>query len=100
MSCDVFDWNRPNIVMALFGAFASNWWGFHREDGSGYLLLRDAIQKLNAINPQVAARLVRPLCEWQPLDDNRQAMMRGVLAEIASWSDVSPAVYEIASMSQ
>ena len=99
MGSSLLDWQRPNSVMALMGSFSSNWWGFHRADGKGYELVFQAVEKLNAINPQVAARLVRPLSEWQPLDAARQAKMRAVLARIASMPGVSPDVYEIASKS-
>jgi aminopeptidase N len=96
---DLFDWRRPNIVNALFGAFARNWWGFHREDGEGYKLMTAAIEKLNKTNPQLAARLVRPMSEWQSLDHDRQLKLRAQLKHIAEMPDVSPDVYEIASKS-
>jgi aminopeptidase N len=96
---DLFDWRRPNIVNALFGAFARNWWGFHREDGEGYKLMTAAIEKLNESNPQLAARLVRPMSEWQSLDADRQAKLRAQLKYIAEMPGVSPDVYEIASKS-
>jgi aminopeptidase N len=100
MESDLFDWRRPNVVMALLGSFTSNWWGFHREDGAGYELITAAVEKLNASNPQVAARLVRPLSEWQSLDASRQKKMREQLKHIAQMKGVSPDVYEIASKSQ
>ena len=84
---------------ALFGAFARNWWGFHREDGEGYKLITAAIEKLNASNPQLAARLVRPMTEWQSVDAGRQQQMRAQLKHIAEMPGVSPDVYEIASKS-
>lgn len=99
MQSDLFDWRRPNIVMALLAAFTQNWWGFHRKDGSGYELIAHAIKKLNDINPQVAARLVRPLSEWQSLDKERQDMMRAQLKAIAAMPGVSSGVYEIAAKS-
>ena len=96
MQGDLFDWRRPNIVMALLATFTQNWWGFHRKDGAGYQLIADAIKKLNDINPQVAARLVRPLSEWQSLDKARQDMIRAQLKSIADMQGVSADVYEIA----
>ncbi len=96
---DLFDWRRPNSVNALFGAFTRNWWGFHREDGAGYELITAAIKRLNESNPQLAARLLRPLTEWQSVDSGRQKKMRQQLKEIAELQGVSPDVYEIASKS-
>jgi aminopeptidase N len=96
---DLFDWRRPNIVNALFGVFARNWWGFHREDGKGYQLMAQAIKKLNETNPQLAARLVRPMSEWQSLDHARQLKLRHELRQIAQMPGVSSDVYEIASKS-
>jgi aminopeptidase N len=50
---------NPNRVRALLGTFArSNPAAFHRADGAGYRRVADEIARLDAINPQVAARLL------------------------------------------
>ncbi len=61
---------NPNRVRALIGSFArSNPAAFHRADGAGYRLVAAQIAALDAINPQVAARLLgafEGLPRWSP----------------------------------
>ncbi|MDZ4252206.1 MAG: aminopeptidase N, partial [Sulfuritalea sp.] len=60
MQHPAFDIRNPNKVYALLRAFcAANPRQFHAADGSGYRLAADAIVELQAINPQVAARIAR-----------------------------------------
>ncbi len=79
-----FTLNNPNRARALHGAFTANQWAFHRADGKGYAMIVDSILALDAINPQVAARLVPPLGRWRRFDAGRQAMMKGALERIAA----------------
>lgn len=37
---------------------------------------------LNALNPQIASRLLVPLTRWRKYDEARQALMRGELERI------------------
>ncbi len=74
----------PNRVRAVLGSFArSNPIACHRRDGAGYDLLFEQIAKQDAINPQVAARLLTALEAWQRLDQDRRtrisAGLRGLL---------------------
>ncbi len=73
--------------------------GFHRADGSGYTLLKDAVITLNGINPQIAARMLTPLREWKRYTQDRQAKMKTVLQEISKVEKLSPDVFEIVSKS-
>lgn len=95
-----FTMKNPNRVRSLYGAFAmNNPVGFHRADGSGYGLLKDAVITLNGINPQIAARMLTPLREWKRYTQDRQDKMKSVLQEIANVGDLSPDVFEIVSKS-
>jgi len=68
-----FNFNNPNRVRALVGAFASqNPKAFHAVDGSGYRFLVEVLIKLNESNPQVAARLIEPLIKLSRYDNQRQ----------------------------
>jgi aminopeptidase N len=50
---------NPNRVRAIVGSFArSNPAAFHRSDGAGYRFVARQVQALDALNPQVAARLL------------------------------------------
>jgi aminopeptidase N len=76
---------NPNRVRALLGSLArSNPLAFHRADAAGYGLIAEQIVALDAINPQVAARLLTAFESWRRLDDQRQAAIVGVLRGMQS----------------
>jgi aminopeptidase N len=94
-----FDLKNPNKVSALIGAFAaSNPTAFHRVDGAGYRFLGDRVAELNAINPQVASRLLKPLTKWQNYV-GREQQMRAELERLAAMNSLSNDVFEIVSKS-
>ena len=96
----LFSWKNPNRVRALFSAFSMrNPKQFHSTDGKGYQLLQYAVAKMDAINPQVAARLITPLLSWRRYDETRQQAMRAVLQSLADNSSLSNDVYEKVSRS-
>lgn len=95
-----FNIKNPNRARSLFAAFAmNNPAAFHAKDGSGYLFLRDAVKELNAINPQIAARLLTPMREWKRYTLDRQEKMKAALEDILSIPNIAPDVFEIASKS-
>jgi aminopeptidase N len=79
-----FHLSNPNACYSLFGAFAAAATpAFHAADGSGYALIADAVAALDALNPQVAARIVTPLTRLAAYDAPRQALMRAALRRLA-----------------
>ncbi len=94
-----FDMKNPNNVYALVGGFVSNLPCFHHIDGSGYQFLSDVVIKIDRFNPQVAARMLQPLTQWQQWDKKRQALMRNSLRRIAAIDNLSSDVYEIVTKS-
>ncbi|MEO7815088.1 MAG: aminopeptidase N C-terminal domain-containing protein, partial [Sphingomicrobium sp.] len=94
-----FTMKNPNRLRALAGSFAGNQWVFHGQAGRGYRLLGDLIVQADAINPQVAARLVPPLGRWRRFEPGRAAMMRAELERIVATPGVSKDVFEQASKS-
>jgi aminopeptidase N len=93
-----FDLKTPNRARSLIGAFSqSNPVNFHALDGGGYRFLGDQIVALNALNPQIASRLLGPLTQWRRFDQQRQALMRAQLQRIADNPAISKDVYEVAS---
>ncbi len=95
-----FDLKTPNRVRALIGGFSqANPLHFHAIGGQGYQILADQIVALNAINPQVAARMTSALTQWRRFDPNRQALMKAQLERIIALPDVSRDVYEVAGKS-
>ncbi|MEZ5554815.1 aminopeptidase N [Haliea sp.] len=90
-----FDLHNPNKVRALIGAFANgNPVAFHRADGAGYRLLADKVTQLNALNPQLAARMLAPLTRWRKYRD-RGEQMRAVLVGLSALPGLSPDVFEV-----
>jgi aminopeptidase N len=94
-----FDLRNPNKVYALLRAFGSNHVRFHAADGSGYRFLSEQTCRLDAINPQVAARLARCFDRWSRLDASRQAHARAALETLRCHVGLSRDVFEIVDRS-
>ena len=63
---------NPNRVRALLGSISRmNPAAFHRIDGAGYRLLAEQLPQLDALNPQVAARLLAGFENWRRLTGAR-----------------------------
>jgi len=100
MQHEAFSIRNPNKARALVGAFASgNPWHFHQPDGSGYRFVTDRVIELNAINPQVAARMVNIFTRWRQYEEKRQGLMKGEIQRILDTDNLSKDVYEIANKS-
>jgi len=100
MQHPAFTLKNPNKVRALIGAFAGqNLINFHSADGAGYRFLADQVITLNAMNPQIASRLLGPLTRWRKYDSSRQALMKGELERILASGELSSDVYEVVSKS-
>jgi aminopeptidase N len=90
-----FDIKVPNKVYALIRTFSANHVRFHAADGGGYAFLADQIIALNALNPQVAARMARGFDRWKKFDAGRQAKARAQLERIRDADGLSKDVAEI-----
>jgi aminopeptidase N len=91
-----FTLKNPNRARALLGAFAStNPSGFHREDGAGYRLLAKRLTRLDALNPQISARLATAFNGWQRLEPLRREAAHAALVELASHKGLSRNLNEI-----
>ena len=90
-----FDWRNPNKLRALIGAFAgANPIAFHREDGAGYRLMGEVIVRLQASNPQIAARMLAPMTRWRRYAVGQEAM-RGELERLAAIDPLPKDVFEV-----
>ena len=69
--------------------------GFHSIDGSGYRLLADQVLALDALNPQIAARMAGAFNAWTRYDRGRRQLMLAELNRIAGSEGLSPDVSEI-----
>ncbi len=92
-----FNLKNPNRVRSLIGAFGRNPARFHERSGEGYRFVADFVIELDALNPQVAARMVAPFTSWRRYDAQRQSMMQAELQRIVATPKLSRDVYEVAS---
>jgi len=95
-----FELRNPNRVRSLLGAFAhGNPARFHEAGGAGYAFIARQVVALDAINPQVAARLALALSRWRRFDRARQRQMRDALETILAGGKRSPDLYEVVAKS-
>ena len=90
-----FHWNNPNNVYALVGAFAMrNQRAFHRADGAGYRFVAESVARVDALTPQVSARLATAFGAWRRYEPSRRALMRSELERLRA-SALSPDLADI-----
>jgi aminopeptidase N len=91
-----FTLRNPNRVQSLFGAFVrTNPSGFHRADGAGYRFLAERLATLDALNPQVSARLATAFNGWQRLEPRRREAARAAMSELSARDGLSRNLTEI-----
>jgi aminopeptidase N len=89
---------NPNCCYSLFGPFAGTP-AFHAADGSGYSFLGEVVRQLDAVNPQVASRIVSAFSKLGQYDTARRAMMLKELESLAAHPGLSENVGEIVARS-
>jgi len=95
-----FDVRNPNKVRALIGAFCgSNPGAFHRSDHEGYRFLAEQVSSIDAMNPQIAARLLTPLTRWHHYEPAFGEGMREALERLLALPNLSRDSYEVVSKS-
>ena len=93
-----FKLTTPNRVYALVANFANgNSTGFHSASGEGYRVVADVIIALNAINPQVAARLATAFRSWKLYNVQRRTHAQKNMQRILATPALSNDVFEIIS---
>jgi aminopeptidase N len=93
-----FSMQNPNRVRALIGNFAQgNQTQFNRRDGDGYAFHAGTVLALDAINPQVAARLMTAFRSWRALEPERRAKAEAALKRVAAGKALSRDVQDIVS---
>jgi len=93
-----FSIQNPNRARSVIFAFCSNNPGaFHRSDAAGYVFWSERVIELDAINPQVAARLARALDRWSKLAEPYRSAAREAIARVASKPDLSKDTHEVVS---
>ena len=91
-----FRWDNPNKVYALIRSFAANNPShFHRLDGNGYRFIADAIVRVDALTPQVSARLATAFGGWHRYAQPRCGLMKETLQRLSARSGNSPDLADI-----
>lgn len=91
-----FSLKNPNRARSVVFSYCSaNPGAFHRQDAAGYLFWSEQVLALDAINPQVAARLARALDRWQKLAEPWRSAARQAIARVAARADLSNDVREV-----
>jgi aminopeptidase N len=89
----LFSFNTPNRLRSVIGSFASNFVGFHNQQG--YELLTEVIIKLNTSNPQIGARLVSIYNHWKRYTPELRELQKQQLEAILATDDLSNDIFEI-----
>jgi aminopeptidase N len=91
-----FNLRNPNRARSLIFSYCSaNPGGFHRSDAAGYVFWSDRVIELDAINPQVAARLARALDRWKKLAEPYRQAAKAAIERVAAKADLSNDVREV-----
>jgi len=91
-----FTLKNPNRARSLIQAFCSfNPAGFHRTDAAGYVFWAEQVMQIDAINPQLAARLARAMDRWSHLAEPYRSAAREAIWRLAARTDLSSGVSEI-----
>ena len=91
-----FQLRNPNRARSLISTYChANPAAFHRADASGYVFWSERVMEIDAINPQVAARLARALDRWRNLAQPYQHAAAEALKRISAKADLSKDVREV-----
>ncbi|SDM37273.1 alanyl aminopeptidase. Metallo peptidase. MEROPS family M01 [Oryzisolibacter propanilivorax] len=83
-----FSLKNPNRARSVIFSYCNgNPGGFHRADGAGYDFWAEQVLVLDALNPQVAARLARSLDRWRKLAEPYRATAHAALQRVAAKGD-------------
>ena len=91
-----FNIKNPNRARSLIHAFCLNNPGaFHQAGKDAYQFWAEHVIELNAINPQVAARLARAMDRWKQFSSDYKDQMKSALESVNAKKNLSSDVSEI-----
>jgi len=91
-----FSLKNPNRARSVIFSYCSaNPGAFHRQDAAGYVFWSERVIELDAINPQVAARLARAMDRWKKLAEPWRTAAREAIARVAAREGLSNDVREV-----
>ena len=93
-----FSFRNPNRVRSVIGVFChGNHRNFHAPDGLAYAFAAEQVLALDAVNPQIAARLARCFDRWRRFDAKRQSHAQQALERILGAEKLSKDTHEVVS---
>ncbi|RFC63043.1 aminopeptidase N [Fulvimarina endophytica] len=91
-----FTLKNPNRARSLIGSLAGmNPTAFHRPDGEGYAWFAERLLELDAINPQIAARMATAFRTWRMLESGRRGKAEATLSNMAKMPQLSKDLKDI-----
>ena len=90
-----FSLRNPNRARSVVSTYCGNPAAFHRTDAAGYVFWSERVIELDALNPQVAARLARALDRWSRLAEPYRSAAREAISRVASRTDLSKDTHEV-----
>ena len=98
MAHPAFTLRNPNRARSVIFQFCvANVLGLHAVDGSGYRFWADQVLALDALNPEIAARLARAFDHWARFIPNVRDQMKRELERVAAQPTLSRNTFEIVS---
>ncbi len=95
--CDVtgFDKNNPNNLYSLHNVFAANYLMFHTDKHPTYAWYCSEILRIDAVNPQVGARLAGAFNFTKKLPENLKALAQTEISKLLKQEKLSKNVREL-----
>ena len=90
-----FSLKNPNRARSVISTYCGNPAALHRLDAAGYVFWSERVIELDAMNPQVAARLARALDRWSKLAEPYRGAAREAIARVAAKNDLSKDTLEV-----
>lgn len=96
---EAYSLQNPNRARSLLGSLIANSSAFHEVSGTGYGFVAGKIIELDAINPQVAARMASPFLHWRKLLPSQAELMKQQIEVIVSTPNLSNDLNELMTTS-
>ncbi len=91
-----FIWTNPNRVRSVLSSLGRlNPSAFHQVDGEGYRLLAQRVAEVDAINHQVASRVLQAFNTWRKLPEERRVLAKAALESLVHIDRLSRDVREV-----
>lgn len=92
---EYFDYKVPNLVRSLIGWVTKSFHFFHKDDAEGYRFFAEQIRKIDMVNTQIAARLVKSFTSYELVDEVSKSRMKPSIEWLLHDPKISAGVKEI-----